>query len=300
MSAHQRVADRDDALRFRIDLGYDGTDFHGWARQPGERTVEGAFHEAVNLVIGPDAHVRLVVAGRTDAGVHARAQVAHLDIAGQHRLLPYGRDVDVLAKVLTRKLRGALARHPDIAIHSVVPAEPGFDARFSATGREYAYRIADNLAIVDPIRRRDTLRVNVALDERQMDLMARAQVGFHDWAAFCKPRPGATTLRTLTEFSWRREDDGVLVASIAADAFCHNMVRYLVGASVAVGRGRISAADVDVIRESREHALAVVVVPPHGLTMMGVTYPSSPAELSAQAERSRARRVAGLGVDDDE
>lgn len=275
--------------RFRLDLSYDGTDFHGWARQPGLRTVQGVLEDALQRVLGPQASFAVVVAGRTDAGVHARGQVAHVDISGSHRLSAAG-SADGVAGGLARKLGSVLTREPDLIVHRASPALPGFDARFSATGRAYTYRIADAGAEWNPLRRRDTLHTGVHLDEAVMHAMARNQIGFRDWAAFCKPRDGATTLRTLTEFSWRRDAEGVLVASIAADAFCHNMVRYLVGASVAVGRGRLQPAEVDAIRESGHHSPAVVVVPPHGLTLVQVTYPETALEMAEQVERARARR----------
>lgn len=283
--------------RFRIDLAYDGTDFHGWARQPGLRTVQGVLEYGLDRVLGPDAVYSVVVAGRTDAGVHARHQVAHLDIA-QARELSNRRQAPP-ATVLLRKLRGAIARDSDLVIHRVAPAPVEFDARFSATGRAYAYRIADAESFRDPLRRRDTLWANLSLDVEAMAAMAARQLGFRDWAAFCKPREGATTLRTLTDFSWHRDAEGVLVASVAADAFCHNMVRYLVGASLAVGRGRLSIDDVDDIREAGEHVPAIVVAPPHGLTLVKVTYPDSVQGLAEQAGVAKARRSADGDSDAD-
>lgn len=298
MSDPQDISAVAGVRRFRVDVSYDGTDFHGWAIQPGLRTVQGVIEQALELVLGPQTFRSIVVAGRTDAGVHARAQVFHVDVSEANRLTAARRTGESLHAGLLRKLTSALTRHPDVIIHSIQPALPGFDARFSATERSYVYRLADTHSRKEPLRRRDTLWLNKPLDVGAMDQMARRQVGFHDWAAFCKPRAGATTLRTVTTFEWRRDADGLLIGSIAADAFCHNMVRFLVGASVAVGRGRLTPDEVDVIRESRRHAHAVVVTPARGLTLTGVEYPGADG-LAAQALRSRAKREEFGDIDDE-
>ena len=281
--------------RFRLDLGYDGTDFHGWARQPGLRTVQGTLEEAVGLLLGSGSRFDLVVAGRTDAGVHARHQVAHVDIPDTARLFqgPDG-GVQTAAELIERRLGSLLRRDPDLVVHGVQEVDESFDARFSATGRRYVYRVADAQSVSDPLRRRDTLVLgHVRLDEDAVAEASAALLGYHDWAAFAKPRDGATTWRTLREFSWSRDGSGVLEASVAADAFCHHMVRYLVGAALAAGRGVHTAQTLVRIRDSGVHGRGITVVPAHGLTLVDVTYPSSAAECWAQAQRARARRSPG-------
>ena len=211
-------------MRLRLDLAYDGTDFSGWAAQPGQRTVAGTLEAALATVTRLPA-VRLTVAGRTDAGVHARGQVAHVDLprlpGGPRRRWPAG-------SAAARRRR---ARPPARS------APAGFDARFSAVWRRYAYRICDDAASADPLVRRHVLSWPRRLDEIAMDEAAAALSGEHDFAAYCRKREGATTIRALLELAWiarRRRGE----ARCVADAFCHNMVRALVGCLLAVGEGR--------------------------------------------------------------
>ncbi|MEO7058446.1 MAG: tRNA pseudouridine synthase A, partial [Lapillicoccus sp.] len=223
-------------IRVRIDLAYDGTLFSGWAAQPGLRTVEGLLSQALTTMLRAPAPVRLTVAGRTDAGVHARGQVTHADVdPSAWATLPGRSDLSPDAAALNR-LTGLLPA--DVVVRAAAPAPPGFDARFSATSRRYLYRIADAMATRDPLRRQDTVYLRSALDLAAMNEACRTLWGLHDFATFCKRRPGATTVRTLLAYSWRRTDDGVLEATVLADAFCHSMVRSLVGVAVAVGEGR--------------------------------------------------------------
>lgn len=275
----------------RIDLGYDGTDFHGWAAQPGIRTVQGILVSGLDRVLGPDSYRNLTVAGRTDTGVHARGQVVHIDVDDENRLRARGlAPADPgFAALLLRRLSGALVRDPDVAIHGVRRVSDDFDARFSAIWRSYRYRISDRAATYDPVRRRDTFRCPYPLDVSAMEEAAHSLLGYGDWAAFCTPRPEATTWRTLQRFAWTRDDDGVLVAEVRADAFCHHMVRFLVGASVSVGRGRLRPEDLVRIRASGRHDPAVIVAPSHGLTLIAVGYPEE-AGFAAQARRAMARR----------
>ncbi len=282
MARRRRIA----GMRLRLDLAYDGGGFRGWARQPGLRTVQGTLEAAIARILGGDP--RLVVAGRTDAGVHARGQVAHLDLAhGQERRLTQSRNPD--PAVLAARLNGVLGQYPDVAVHRTGVAPDGFDARFSATWRRYEYRVADRVSGYDPLERHRTTSVHATLDVAAMDAAARSLVGLHDFAAYCKPREEATTIRTLLGFDWRRDDAGILIANVKADAFCHSMVRALVGACVAVGEGRLDAEDVADIRDAGERTSDVKVLAARGLTLTEVGYPADEL-LAARAEQTRARR----------
>ena len=278
------------AVRVRLDLAYQGTGFAGWARQPGLRTVEGALEDAFATLLRGDAP-RLTVAGRTDAGVHARGQVAHADLAPeQWEALPGRSDRDPGAALVAR-LGGVLPG--DVVVHRAAPAPAGFDARFSALHRSYTYRVADDPAHRDPLRREWTLWNRRPLDVAAMDAAVRPLLGVRDFAAFCKPRPGATTIRELQHLSWSRPDAGpdagLVVAHVRADAFCHNMVRALVGASLAVGEGRRDVAWPAELLASRRRDGGAGVVPAHGLVLEEVSYPPDD-ELGDRAERIRAVR----------
>jgi tRNA pseudouridine38-40 synthase len=282
-------------VRIRLDLAYDGTHFRGWARQPGLRTVQETLEAALGRVLGGEP--RLVVAGRTDAGVHASGQVAHVDLDDTQRdrvlaaraRVSAGEAADPVA-ALAARVTGVLGAYSDVVVTRSVAAPPGFDARFSAVWRRYAYRLADAVAGYDPLERHRTTSVRARLDAEAMDAAARSLVGLHDFAAYCKPREEATTIRTLLEFGWRRDDDGVLVASVKADAFCHSMVRALVGACVAVGEGRLGLDDVVEIRDARERVPEVKVLAARGLTLTEVGYPAEDL-LEQRAEQTRARRA---------
>jgi tRNA pseudouridine38-40 synthase len=275
-------------VRIRLDLAYDGTDFSGWAAQPGRRTVEGELSTALTTVLRTDEPVRLTVAGRTDAGVHARGQVAHVDVDPEAWSQVPGRSSRSSEDVLRTRLAGVLPS--DITVARVALAPPGFDARFSATSRRYLYRLADDLATHDPLRRRDTVSVRDHLDPRAMNAAAYLLVGLHDFAAFCKQREGATTVRTLLALSWERGPDGVLVGTVVADAFCHSMVRALVGALVAVGEGRRDVEWPAEVLTAGSRDPGVRVMPPHGLSLEEVTYPPD-GELAARALETRATRI---------
>lgn len=273
-------------MRLRFDLAYDGTGFRGWARQPGLRTVQGTLEAAISRILGGDP--RLVVAGRTDAGVHASGQVAHLDLTeAQQERLRKARDPDPAA--LAARLTGVLGQYPDVAVHRTRIAPDGFDARFSAVWRRYSYRVADRVSGYDPLERVRTTSVNAALDVEAMDAAASSLIGLHDFAAYCKWREEATTIRTLLEFDWHRDADGILVANVKADAFCHSMVRALVGACVAVGQGRLDIGDVAEIRDARERTSETKVLAARGLTLTEVGYPADDL-LAQRAEQTRARR----------
>jgi tRNA pseudouridine38-40 synthase len=265
----------DDRVRWRTDLGYDGTEYSGWARQPGLRTVQDEVERAIALV-GRTPGVSVMAAGRTDAGVHARHQVAHVDLP-----------MDAGAALSTRRLNGVLP--DDITVHRIRPAPAGFDARFSAIFRRYVYRLADTDLAVDPLRRREVCPSR-PLDLERMRDAAAGLLGLHDFAAFCKARAGATTIRTLTELRIDRSDTGVVELTVVADAFCHSMVRALVGSLVAVGESRAAAGwPAEVLAARRRHP-AVRVMPPGGLTLEEVGYPADD-DLAARAAAARAVRV---------
>jgi tRNA pseudouridine38-40 synthase len=263
-----------------MDLSYDGSEFSGWAKQArGQRTVQGEIEDALRTVTRSGETYELTVAGRTDAGVHARGQVAHVDLPGElwaeHR------------EKLLKRLAGRLSR--DVRVWSLTEAPEGFNARFSAIWRRYAYRVTDNPGGVDPLLRGHVLWHDWPLDVDAMNEAARRLLGEHDFAAYCKKREGATTIRTLQELSLVRGDDGIVTATVRADAFCHNMVRSLIGALLFVGDGhrppdwpgKVLAAGV---RDSAVH-----VVRPHGLTLEEVGYPAD-GLLAARNKEARNRR----------
>ncbi len=279
-------------VRLRLDLAYDGTRFAGWARQAGGlRTVQGVLEEALAIAIGRAAgpEPRLVVAGRTDAGVHATGQVAHVDLAeAQLEALTRRHGPGGVGRVAER-LSGMLAREGDVVVHRATIAPLGFDARFSAVHRRYRYRVADRLSTRNPLDRARTLWHPRELDLELLRAAADPMPGLHDFAAYCRPRPGATTIRTLQSFTWEREADGVLVAELRADAFCHGMVRSLVGASLAVGSARLPPGRMRELLGADGRTGEFPAAPAHGLTLVEVAYPPD-GDLAGQAERARARR----------
>jgi tRNA pseudouridine38-40 synthase len=248
------------------------------------RTVQGDVETALATVLRLPAPPPLTVAGRTDAGVHARGQVAHVDIPAD---LPADLPADGgggFAR-LARSLNGVLAH--DVRIKQARLAPPGFDARFSALSRRYSYRVTDS-GFVDPLRRRDTLAHLRRLDVDAMNVAAELLLGEHDFAAFCRRREGATTVRGLLRFEWSRDDE-VVIANVEADAFCHSMVRSLVGALLAVGDGRRDPSWPAALLLKGERESSVTVVPPHGLVLEEVRYPDDD-KLAARAELTRNRR----------
>lgn len=282
-------------MRIRLDIAYDGTHFRGWAKQPTLRTVQGTLEAALARIVGSD--VQFVVAGRTDAGVHASGQVAHVDLDERQwsRIeARRGRAPQDPAGTIAGRLRGVLGAYSDVTVLRSSIAPDGFDARFSAVWRRYRYRLADEESGYDPLRRLDTTSIRGRLDDAAMDAAARTLIGLHDFAAYCKPRPEATTIRTLLDYRWARDADGVLVAEVKADAFCHSMVRALVGACAAVGEGRLDVDDLAVLRDALTRTSEFKVLPARGLTLTEVGYPTDDL-LSARAEQTRARRDAAAG-----
>ncbi|WP_345069946.1 tRNA pseudouridine(38-40) synthase TruA [Leifsonia kafniensis] len=283
--------------RIRLDIAYDGTTFAGWAKQPELRTVQGEIEDALATILRRHGPVSdLVVAGRTDAGVHARGQVAHFDLTAEqaHALVQPRRGTGNKPKPplpveIYRRVSGILVTKPEIVLKDVTRAPDGFDARFSALWRRYEYRLADSLVGHDPMQRMRTTWHPFELDLDAMDAAAATLVGLHDFATYCKPRPGATTVRTLQDFRWRRDSDGVLIASLKADAFCHSMVRALVGACVAVGEGKLDGSRLVNLRVERARTSEFKVMPAQGLTLTEVGYPED-AELAIRAVETRSRR----------
>lgn len=292
----------DGDVRLRLDLGYEGTEFSGWARQPGLRTVQGELEAALGRVLRLAEPPSLTVAGRTDAGVHARGQVAHVDVPVS-ALAAVGtrsrttteatvtEDAASMAEAtagLVRRLAGVLP--PDIRVHAVSVAPEGFDARFSALFRRYGYRVCDAPGGVDPLRRREVLRHPRPLDVGLMNAAATRLLGEHDFAAFCKRREGATTIRELRRLDLVREADGVILITVVADAFCHSMVRALVGALLAVGEGRRPVEWPGEVLGRAVRDPGVHVAPAHGLTLEEVRYPAA-SELARRARETRRVRT---------
>jgi tRNA pseudouridine38-40 synthase len=282
-------------VRIRIDLAYDGTDLHGWAVQPGLRTVQGDLEAALSTALRLP-RIAVVCAGRTDTGVHARGQVVHLDVDGEVVAGSAGRSQDPPLEALVRRLNGIL--RPDVRVRRAVAAPAGFDARFSALWRRYAYRIADDPATVDPLTRNHVLTWSKPLDLDAMNEAADLFLGEHDFASFCRRREGATTIRTLLDLEWVRDASGVAVASVRADAFCHSMVRALVGCLLAVGDGRRPVAWAGEVLQATRRDPSVTVAHAHGLTLEQVAYPAD-EELADRADVTRAMRVSTGSTDDE-
>lgn len=260
-------------------LSYEGTNYHGWARQPGLPTIEQEVVAALLAVLRVE-EVGLVCAGRTDAGVHAHGQVIHVDV-------PADTDPSRLRNGLNALLPA------DIRCRSVAAAPPHFDARFAAVWRRYQYRVTDT--VPDPLTRRTVLAVRHRLDVAAMADGVQRLIGEHDFTAYCKPRAHATAVRELLECSWRRDGDGRAVLDIRADAFCHSMVRSIVGASLQVGAGRRPPEWLHDLLLAASRAAAAPVAPAHGLVLVEVGYPAP--ELMAQRV-AVARQLRRRPVDD--
>lgn len=276
-------------MRLRLDLAYDGTAFHGWAAQPKLRTVQGTLEAALAQVLRVP-EVSTTCAGRTDTGVHARGQVVHLDVDEDVLVASAGRSTAPPAESLVRRLNGVLP--DDVRVHRAHQVPDAFDARFSALWRRYAYRIADAPHLLDPLSRTSVLAWGRELDLEAMNAAAARLVGEHDFSAFCRKREGATTVRTLHELRWDRDASGLAVARVRADAFCHSMVRALVGCLVAVGEGRREPGWASDVLRAGVRDPGVTVIHAHGLTLEEVAYPPDD-ELAAQAAAARTVRVLG-------
>jgi tRNA pseudouridine38-40 synthase len=267
-------------VRLRLDVSYDGTGFSGWAAQPDRRTVAGVLTETLGRLAGPAAATGLTAAGRTDAGVHATGQVCHVDLPA-----PVW---EQYAPTLLRRLAALLPGDVRVPAVTEVPAQ--FDARFSALRRRYEYRVTDAPWGTDPLRRHHTLAWPRPLDPAALAAAAAGLVGEHDFAAYCRRKQHATTVRAVTRLEWHRDPEGVLVATVEADAFCQAMVRSLVGAMLAVGDGRRPPQWPAGLLLRRERADEVVVAAPHGLTLVAVDYPGTADGYARRAEATRRRR----------
>lgn len=272
-------------MRLRLEIAYDGTDFAGWARQPGLRTVAGVLEEHLSTAFRQP--ILLTVAGRTDAGVHAVAQTAHCDI-DVSRIDPT--KIDLASEVqIANKLSRMLPDDVRILRTTEVPDE--FDARFSALRRHYEYRLTTAPHGVLPREARFTTPWHRPLDLERLREASALLVGLHDFAAFCRRREGATTIRELQEFSWDADDTGLFTARVSADAFCWSMVRSLVGAVATVGDGRRKVAWISELLASTERSSSINVAEARGLTLIGVDYPAA-EELADRQRVTRDTRVA--------
>ncbi|QTJ68857.1 tRNA pseudouridine(38-40) synthase TruA [Rhodococcus sp. ZPP] len=267
----------DGLVRLRLDIAYDGTEFSGWARQNGLRTVCGEIEEKLGAVLRTP--LQLTVAGRTDAGVHAAGQVAHVDVPAESLPDDPSRLVRRLARFLPK----------DVRITRISRAPQHFDARFSAMRRHYEYRLTTAEYGADPLRARDIVSYPKVLDLDVMRSASARLVGLHDFAAFCKRREGATTVRDLQRFDWERDGE-IFTAFVSADAFCWSMVRSLVGAVLAVGEGRRDLGWVDELLRERSRASSILVAPAHGLSLVRVDYPDD-ADLAARNDITRDIRT---------
>lgn len=321
--------------RIRFDIRYDGLPFHGWARQPGLPTVQGALETALTVLFRHP--VTLTVAGRTDAGVHATGQVAHFDLPGQASgdWLRDARDTDFAASlgaivgaskplgITNFRLPEGFHRRLDSVLRLVTsgntPTIPGlnlgeqpiyppeangaivvttarpvpdaFDARFSALARHYEYLVIDGLAARNPLTRNTCWWYGAPLDVARMHEASAGLLGEHDFAAFCKPREGATTIRTLKQLDVSRFAPGQIRFEVCADAFCHSMVRSLVGALTEVGRGKRDVAWLEQVLHSAVRIPEIPLAPAQGLTLVRVDYPQNPQEWEVRQQETRQMRT---------
>lgn len=294
------------AVRVRLEIAYDGTDFRGWARQPDLRTVQGVLEESLSKVLREP--IQLTVAGRTDAGVHAEGQVAHFETTTEP---DYPKLLHRLARFLPK----------DVRVTGIHPAPPEFDARFSAIRRHYAYHLTTAPYGALPLQARGVVACRPGVDIEAMRAASRKLLGLHDFAAFCRRREGATTVRELQRFEWVATPietpgppltDGpaietatdevaapragqMLTAYVSADAFCWSMVRSLVGAVLAVGEGRRSPDWMDRLLAERSRSSSVAVAPAHGLSLIRVDYPHDADLATRNAETREMRSLPGEG-----
>ena len=275
-------------VRLRLDIAYDGTEFAGWAVQAGQRTVAGVLDDALSTVFR--VPVQLRAAGRTDAGVHATGQVAHVDVPTDALPQAYPRTTrpgDSEFLPLVRRLARFLP--VDVRVVDIYRAAAGFDARFSALRRHYQYRLSTAPYGVEPQEARYVTAWPRPLDVEAMSVASRDLVGLHDFAAFCRHREGGTTIRELQRLDWSRDGDRV-TAYVSADAFCWSMVRSLVGALLAVGQHRREPRWCATLLTSSQRSSDFAAAPPHGLTLVGVDYPADD-QLDARTTVTRDLRV---------
>lgn len=272
-------------FRVRINLAYDGTNFFGWGKQSDRRTIQGELEAAFSTLYR--SNLESVVAGRTDAGVHATNQVCHVD-------LPEG-DFGFEIESLTYRLNRILS--DEIRIKKIEVVSNDFHARFSALRRHYIYKIQDGNGVIEPTKRLDIAPWYRDLDIELMNQAAKTLIGEHDFFSYAKFREFSTTIRDLQRFDFERMEDGVILAHVSADAFCYNMVRALIGTMVYIGEGRFPTTWAREILEKRERPSDSVVFPAKGLTFIGVDYPAD-SELAARANKVMGLRKAGFINDD--
>lgn len=290
MPTHLHTNTEHTHMRIRLDLAYNGTNFHGWARQKGDlRTVQGVLEDNLRMILR-HPELQLTVAGRTDAGVHASAQVAHFDIPDEAL---QQRSIDGDPTRLVRRLARLLPE--DVRVHACTEVPDTFDARFSALRRHYRYRITTHPRGALPTRSVDTATWPRPVDLQLMQAAADTLLGLHDFAAFCKPREHATTIRTLERFDWHdastKEEPQLYIAEVTADAFCWNMVRSLVGTCLAIGQGQQALNFTAELLTLGHRSPQVRPAPARGLTLSGVDYPP-PTDLEKRALKTRAKRAA--------
>lgn len=279
---------QDGSVRLRLDLAYDGTEFHGWAKQGNSdlRTVQKVLEDNLSMVLRES--IELSVAGRTDAGVHAAGQVAHCDVRSDAL---EQRSIDGDPSRLVRRLARLLP--DDVRVDKVSFAPEGFDARFSALRRHYVYRVTTHPAGALPTRIRDTASWPKPVDVAATQAAADALIGLHNFVAFCKAKPHATTIRELQEFSWHDVstpiEPEVYEAHVVADAFCWSMVRSLVGSCLAVGEGRRSSRFTHELLDATTRSPEVPVAAARGLSLTRVDYPDD-GQLLERAAQTRAMR----------
>ena len=246
-------------LRLRIDLAYDGTNFSGWGKQPDRRTVQEEVEKA--LTTATQSKIETIVAGRTDAGVHATGQVIHVDV-------PDTLNLDDLSYKLNRML------DTDVRVMKVAVVNGPFNARFSALRRHYTYKILDGNQTISPLDRLDVASWYRVLDVDLMNQASALMLGSHDFAAYCKFREGSTTVRNLQRFEWSRDSAGFLIGDVVADSFCYSMVRNLVGAVVCVADGRFGPEWIEQTLGNKVRISDSLVFPACGLTLRQVDYPT--------------------------
>ena len=260
-------------FRARITLSYDGSNFFGWGKQSDRRTIQGEVESALSTLYRRE--LETIVAGRTDAGVHAINQVAHVDLP----ITDPGFEFESLTYRLNRILT------EEIRIKSVERAAKDFHARFTALRRHYIYKILDGNQVLEPLQRFDTAPWYRELDVANMNDAARSLIGQQDFFSFAKYRENSTTIRELQRFDFERRKDGVIISHISADAFCYNMVRALIGTMVYIGEGRFPVSWARELLEKRERPSDSLVFPARGLTFIGVDYPKD-EELAARATKT--------------
>lgn len=262
-------------IRIRGKIAYDGKDFSGWGMQPDRRTVQGELENAISTLLRVD-RVIVQCAGRTDAGVHASAQVIHFDIAEKDAME---------MKDLTYKINAILPE--DISIQELEVTTADFDARFAALSRSYEYLIYQGQR--NPLLRDRAHRSYLPLDVQAMNDASQSLIGLHDFSAFCKKREGATTIRTLMKFDWSETPQGLIKVDLEADAFCYSMVRGLIGAVLAIGEGKFDKAWLENYLAGKEREAHVFAAPALGLTLVDVKYPDPSEYAKRIAETLQVR-----------